>query len=67
MEQRFEPSKFWHAKSNVDLSENSDGFELVPEIDVDKAGYTITPLNQENFKVLFIAVISSPNMCKVVL
>ena len=51
MEQRFEQAKFWPSKSSVTLNKGSDAFELVPQDEPEKRGYSISPLSQETFKV----------------
>ena len=51
MEQRFEQAKFWPLKSSVTLNKGSDAFELVPQDDPEKLGYSISSLSQETFKV----------------
>ena len=51
MEQRFQQAKFWPTKTNATLSKGSDTFELVPQDEPEKMGYSMSPLNQETFKV----------------
>ena len=51
MEQRFQQAKFWPTKTNATLSKGSDTFELVPQDEPEKMGYSMSPLNLETFKV----------------
>ena len=51
MEQRFEQAKFWPTKTNATLTKGCDAFELVPQDDPEKLGYSISSLSQETFKV----------------